>query len=358
MTILDIVSQRLFNQHISRTGFEKPDDVVRWMGAVQAQDYTGALWAVGRRTKNATVEGIEQAIADRKIVRTWPLRRTLHFVAPDDVRWILKLLMPRVIANSRWLFQQLELDDVTLGRCTKLVTKSLQGGKRLTRPTIYKILEAGGIATANQRGLHIIVWLAQNGVICFGGRDGKQHTVVLLDEWVPQGKMLEREEALAELARRYFTSHGPATLQDFIWWSGLTTAEAKAAVDMAKSRLTQEHIGGQTYWLSAALSGEKEPSPTAHLLPSYDEYTVAYKDRSAVLNPLYAKLPNAGNGIFYPTIVVDGQIVGTWKPAFKKESVVITPNYFAKLNKAQSRTVAEAACRYGNFFGVSVVLCR
>jgi hypothetical protein len=326
------------------------------MGAVQAQDYPGALWAVGLRVKNATVEDIEQAIADRKIVRTWPLRRTLHFVAPTDVRWILHYVTPRAIANSRWLFQQFELDDIALGYCTELVTKALQDGKRLTRPEIYKVLEAGGIATTNLRGLHILVWLAQKSIICFGGRDGKQHTFVLIDEWVPQGRMPERDEALAELAGRYFTSHGPASLQDFIWWSGLTTAEARAAVELAKSRLAQETIDGQTYWLSASLSSATEPSPTAHLLPAYDEYTVAYKDRSAVLNPLYAKQKNAGNGIFFPTIVIDGQIVGTWKPAFKKDSIVITLNYFAKLNEAQSRAVAKAANDYGKFFGAPVVV--
>src|SRR5215813_4883877 len=189
MTTLDIVSQRLFTQRIAGTKFKKPSEVVSWMGAVQAQDYPGALWAVGLRARNATVEDIEQAIADRKIVRTWPMRRTLHFVAPADVRWILKLMTPRVIANSRWLFQQLDLDDTTLGYCTELVTKVLQGGKQLARPAIYKILEAGGVTTANQRGLHILVWLAQNGIICFGTREGKQRTVVLLDEWVPEGKM-------------------------------------------------------------------------------------------------------------------------------------------------------------------------
>ena len=260
------------------------------------------------------------------------------------------------MANSRWLFQQFDLDDAALGHCTELVTKALQGGKCLTRQAMYTVLEAGGVATANQRGLHILVWLAQKGIICFGGRDGKQHTFVLLDDWVPAAKILEREEALAELARRYFTSHGPATLQDFMWWSGLTKADAKAGIEMAKSHLVEEVIASQTYWLPASLSLEKKASPTVHLLPSSDEYTVAYKDRSAVLNPLYAKQANSGNGIFFPTIVVNGQIVGIWKRVLKKDSLVITPSYFAKLNKTQTRAVAEAASDYGEFFGVSVVL--
>jgi hypothetical protein len=161
---------------------------------------------------------------------------------------------------------------------------------------------------------------------------------------------------LAELARRYFTSHGPATLQDFIWWSGLTTADARAGLEMAKPRLAQENINGQTYWLPASMPAAKDASPTAYLLPAYDEYTVAYKDRSAVLNPLCAKLANSGNGIFFPTIVVDGQVVGTWKRALKKGAVVITPSPFAKLNGAATRAFAAAASRYGEFLGASVVL--
>ncbi len=352
----DIVSQRLCNQHIAGTGFEKPGEVVKWMGAVQAQDYSGALWAVGLRTGNATRETIEQAIADRTIVRTWPMRGTLHFVAAADARWMLKLLTPRVLANRRWLFRQLDLDDATFARCTELVTNALQGGKQLAREAMYKMLEAGGIATANQRGLHILGWLAQTGVICFGVREGKQTTFVLLDEWLPKAKSLEREAALAELAKRYFTSHGPATLQDFMWWSGLTTADAKAAIEMAKAHLVAEVIAGQTYWVSPSLPVEKEASPTAHLLPPYDEYTIAYKDRSAVLNPLYGKQAHSSNGIFFPTIALDGQIIATWKRTLRKNTLLITPNYFAKLNKAQSHAVAEAANRYGNFLGISVVL--
>lgn len=354
MTSLDIAYQRLCNQHIAEATFEKPSDVVQWLGAVQAQDYLGSLWAIGLRMRNAIQADIEQAIADKTIVRTWPMRGTLHFVAPADVRWMLELLTPRIIAGSQRRFQQFGLDDAIFARSKELLTSALQGGKQLTRNAMYQVLEAGGIAAANQRGLHILGRLAQDGIICFGARKGKQPTFALLDEWVPAAKTLERDEALAELARRYFTSHGPATPQDFGWWSGLTAADARAGLEMVRSEFIQEVIDGRAFWLSASVPTPKVASPAAYLLPAYDEYTVAYKDRSALLDPRHAQ--QAGSSILGPTIAVDGQIVGTWKRTLKKETVIITPSLFTPLSKAKYQALAEAAHRYGAFLDMTVTL--
>src|SRR5262245_18581978 len=304
MTSLDIPRLRLHNQQITQTSLEKPGELVAWMGAVQAQDYLGALWAVGLRMRDATEEMIEQAIADRTIIRTWPMRGTLHFVAPADVRWMLELLTPRVIARCRGQYRSAELDEAVFSHSCDVLVRALQGGKRLSRNAIYKALDAAHISTANQRGLHILGRLAQDGIICFGPREAKQQTFVMLDEWVPVSKSLEGDEALAELAKRCFSSHGPATLQDFVWWSGLTIADAKAGLEMVKPQFIQEVIDGQDYWFVSSLPVVKDLSPTAHLLPVYDEYTVAYKDRSAVLAPEHAK--RSGNGIFSPSIIVDG----------------------------------------------------
>lgn len=326
-----------------------------WFGAVQAQDYVGALWAVGLRMQKATEDAVEQAIADRTIIRTWPIRRTLHFAAAADVRWMLELLKPRAItSNGRRLEKEYELDEAAFARCRDLLERALEGGKQLSRPAMYRVLEAGKISTGNGRGLHIVCHLSLNQILCFGARQGKQHTFTLLDEWAPAAKPMERDAALAELARRYFTSHGPATLRDFIWWSGLTVAEARAGLELAKPHLVQEVIGGQTYWLAPSTPVAKEASLTAHLLPAYDEYTVAYKDRSAVLDPLYARQASTGNGIFNPIIVIDGQVVGAWKRTLKKGALAITPSPFAKLNKAETRAFAAAASRYGEFLGVVV----
>jgi hypothetical protein len=354
--VMDITRLRLHNQRIAGTAFETPGEVVAWLGAVQAQDYLGALWAVGLRMKIAVEANIEQALANRTIIRTWPMRGTLHFVAAADVRWMLELLTPRVVANNaQRLLRQFGLDEAAFSRGKDLVARALQGGKQLTRNATADVLEAGGVSTAGQRGLHILWRLAQDGVICLGSREGKQQTFALLDEWAPKAKRMGRDESLAELAKRYFTSHGPATLRDFTWWSGLTTADATAGLEMARRSLAQETINGQTYWLATSTPATKDSSPTAHLLPAYDEYTVAYKDRSAALNPKYSKLPNYGHGIFNPTIVVDGQVVGTWKRTLKKDTLVIAPSPFTKLKRAETHAIAEAAKRYGNFLGASVV---
>ncbi|MGH9900439.1 MAG: winged helix DNA-binding domain-containing protein [Pyrinomonadaceae bacterium] len=354
MASLDIARRRLHHQQIARSKFERPGEVVGWLGAVQAQDYLGSLWAVGLRTRGAVETEVERALADRTIIRTWPMRGTLHFVAAADVRWMLELLTPRVVAGSRRRHQQLGLDEATFARGKKLFARALRGGRQMTRGALYELLEAAHISPAGGRGLHILSRLAQDGLICFGTREGRQQTFALLDEWAPAAKTLERDEALAELAARYFEGHGPATPQDFAWWSGLTAADAGAGLEMVKAQFIREVIDGQTYWLPAPTPPVKDRSPTAYLLPVYDEYTVAYKDRGAVLDPRHAK--EAGNGIFSPTIVVDGRIVGTWKRTLRKDTLVITPSPFAKLDEAETRALATAAERYGRFLGLPAVV--
>jgi len=343
---LDIARRRLRNQHLARPQFDKPGDVVAWQGAVQAQDYQGALWAVGLRTRGAVESDIEHAIAERTIVRTWPMRGTLHFVAPADVRWMLKYLATRMVARSAMRHKQLELDDAAFARSRKVLVKALQGGRQLTREAMHAELEAARISTAGGRGAHILWKIAHDGVICFGTGEEKRHTFVLLDEWVPAAKMLERDEAVAELARRYFTSHGPATLRDFVWWSGLAAADARAALDMAKPHLVPEKVGGQLYWLDTATAPRARSTP-AYLLPLYDEYAVGYCDRGAILAAKHAS--SAGNGIFKPPIALDGQIVGTWTRARKKDTVVITPTLFGKLGDTGMRAIEAAAERYRRF---------
>lgn len=347
-----LITRRLAAQHLlgntpAPPAAANPDQVVAWLGAVQAQEYPAGLWALGLRVPGTTEAHIESAIANRAIIRTWPMRGTLHFVAAADVHWMLRLLTPRVIARSAGRYRQLELDDKVFTRCRTCIVDALQGGKRLTRPEMYQLLERAGVATTGSRGLHILGHLAQQGLICFGPREGKQHTFVLLEEWVPRAGVLEGEEALAELALRYFTGHGPATLADFVWWSGLTTTEAKAGLRSVESHLVRETIDGQTYWFSPAVNPTATTSLTTHLLPVYDEYTVAYRDRSAVLDPLYAR--QAGNGIFSPCVLVDGQVAGTWRRTVKKEAVRIHTKLFAPLPPASEQALSGAVRRYGQF---------
>jgi hypothetical protein len=197
-------------------------------------------------------------------------------------------------------------------------------------------------------------WLAQEGLVCFGAREGRQQTFVLLDEWAPNTKSMARDEALAKLARRYFTSHGPATLQDFTWWSGLARAEALAGLEMARPRLARETAGGQIYWLASFAPAAGKTSPRACLLPAYDEYTVAYKDRSAVLDPAFAKQLEARSGLLSPVIVINGQVVGTWTRTLKKGAVTVAPRLFTTLKKTEQDALALATRRYGEFLGLPV----
>jgi hypothetical protein len=233
----------------------------------------------------------------------------------------------------------------------------LQGGKQLSRDAMYRALEAAHIPTERQRGLQIVWRLAQEGVICFGARKGKQPTFVLLDEWVPPAKMLQRDEALAKLAQRYFTSHGPATLQDFAWWSGLAMADAKVSLEMVASRLEHTVIHDRTYWFSTSTPSAKNRSRTAYLLSNYDEYIVGYRDRSAIFDASRAHtLDPRGNILFSHTLVVNGQVVGAWKRTLKKRSAVITVNFVTPLSKAENRAIAAAADRYGAFLELPVEL--
>jgi hypothetical protein len=353
---MNIPGQRLSNQYLAEKKLKDAADVVTWLGAVQAQDYLGSLWAMGQRTIDATERDVENAIADRRIIRTWPMRGTLHFVPAADARWMLKLLTPRVVLRSAGRYRQLELDEHTFARSAKVFARVLEGGKQLIRKEMYAALEVAKISVGGQRGLHILGHLAQQGLICFGARRGKQQTFVLLDEWVPAGRDLDREEALAKLARCYFRSHGPATLQDFAWWSGLKTSEARTALEMVQTELVREVNDEQAYWFSSPIQSRSKVrnSPPAALLPVYDEYTVAYRDRSAVLDP--SSSSQSGNGIFSSPIAMNGLIAGTWRRGFKKDAVVITTTAFKRFTRPEAGALQTAANRYGDFVGAPVVL--
>ena len=357
MKNFDIAHLRLHNQRLSITNFTKPADVVGWLGAVQSQDYAGAKWALGQRVQNATDANIEQAFNEGLILRTHVMRPTWHFVRPEDIHWMLALTAPRILALSATYFRKLELDKDTFKRSNVLLTKNLQGGKQLTRAELTSLLQKNSIATDDLlRFTYLIVRAELDGIVCSGARRGKQFTYALLDERAPQTLTIERDAALAELANRYFFSHGPATLKDFVWWSGLTMADANKGLDSIRSQLISEVENGQTYWFADS-TPTRVPSPTVHLLPDYDEYTVGYTDRSAIFDGSHTnKLASRGSELAQYTIVLDGHIAGTWKRTLKKSEVVIELVLFRPLTKAEDRAVADAAERYGKFLGLPVRL--
>jgi hypothetical protein len=352
----EIALRRLASQRIARPLGDDPAEVVRWMGAIQAQDYLGALWAVGARTTGASEQAVAEALATGRIVRTWPMRGTIHLVAPEDVRWMLALLTPRVVQRTQGRLRQLGLDGATLTASERVLTAALEGGRQLTRHALFAVLEDAGISTAGQRGIHILGQLAQAGVLCFGAHAGKQPTFTLLDEWVPAARPLSRDEALAALTVRYFTSHGPATVHDFCWWSGLTVADARAGLATVSEQLTVAQVAGQSYYYDAgATLPEEQGRP--FLLPPFDEFLIAYRDRDASLDPAFSGRVNPGaNGIFQPIVVVDGRVIGTWRRTRKTRRIELAVSPFEPWTPGLPTGLAPAAETYGRFLGLHVEL--
>lgn len=352
MTNSEIVQKRLHNQHLSGVWFKQPAEIVQWLGAVQAQDYASAKWALGLRLPGATDDDIERAFTAGAILRTHVLRPTWHFVTPADIRWLLALTAPRVHALNAPYYRKCELDQQTIRRGQKALTKALQGGRQLTRDELRAVLAQAGIATEGEfRMAYLMMHAELDGLVCSGARRGKQFTYALLEERAPQAKTLERDEALGELIRRYFASRGPASLQDFVWWSGLTMADARRGVAAAQSQLEQASLNGQTYWLAPAAPFTSGALQAAYLLPNYDEYGIGYRNRSAIFDS-----ERGSQLVFNHLIVINGRLAGTWKRTLKKQAVVIETNTFARLTKAEASAVAEAARQYGAFLGLPVVL--
>jgi hypothetical protein len=353
----DITHLRLQRLGIAEPAAETPQDVVGRLVAMQAQDYLASLWAVGLRMQGASEASVEQAIAARRIVRTWPMRGTLHLVGAADVRWLQRLLAPRVLAASAARIKRdYGLDETAFKRCRKVVEQALRNGEPITRNALYQVLDDAKIATANQRGIHITGQLAHEGLICGGPREGRQPTFVLLDAWLPPTPVKSRDEALAELALRYIRSRGPVTAQDFAWWSGLTVKEAQAAFASVHSLLQQDAIDGKVYWLSPDTELVAKPRKSVHLLPPFDEYLVGYKDRSAAVDAAFNRQVIAINGLVGASIVIDGRVVGMWKRSLGTDRVDIALTPFRALSERERSALATAARRYGRFLGSTACL--
>ena len=286
----DLVSTRLRNQKLTRTALRKPADVVAWLGAVQAQDFATAKWGLGLRAHGLTDAVVERAFNEGAILRTHAMRPTWHFVAPADIRWIQALTAARVHRFNGPYYRKSELDPATLSKSRRVLERALAGHTHLTRAEIGVILSREGIQATGLRLALLMMHAELEQVICSGVRREKQFTYALLEERAPARAAFDRESALAELAKRYFTSHGPATVKDFVWWSGLTVGDAKTGIAMTKPVLTSATVDDLAYWFAPSRSSPPPAAPTAHLLPNYDEYSIAYKDREAIRAASYSDL--------------------------------------------------------------------
>ena len=345
LTLLRLVAQR-----IAGPGLDTPADVVGWLTSVQAQDHAGAATSIALRTRSRSRAEVDEALTAGEIVKSWPMRGTLHFVLAEDLPWLLGLTAPRVVQGAAARRAELGLDEQTLEHAREVATKALLGGRELSRAGLLECWAQAGISTVGQRGYHLIGHLAQTGTLCFGPlRDGESQ-LVLISEWVPRPRRLDRDEALGELATRYFRGHGPATVKDLGRWTKLVAADVRTGVAIARPGLERLEVDGVEYLMDPQtperLEGCRRQARGVFLLPGFDEYMLGYGDRSAALSPEFAeRIVPGGNGMFRATVVADGQVVGTWVRAGRgtTRTVLATPftDFSTRVSKAIPRLYDE-----------------
>jgi len=343
---------RMHNLRLSGPSLDTPEAVVRWLGAVQSQDYGPAKWSVGHRTTGVDDAAMDRLFAEGKFLRTHVLRPTWHFVLPEDICWLLALTGPRVQIANAYRYRQLELDSTTLTRSMSLIVRVLQGGQHLTRKELATALERDGISTDGQRLAYMLMNAELNGVICSGALRGKQQTYALLDERAPMARELSHNEALAELTLRYFTSHGPATAKDFRWWSSLTAADIKRGLEMVAPRLQHEQLDDVSYWFAPSTSQPPPAPPMVQLLQAYDEYIVGYSESKYVLDLSgHARWMARARPVFNGVVLLDSQVAGYWRRTPRRGAILIETALHSPFDEAQARALHAAAEDYGAFLG-------
>lgn len=309
---------RLAAQGLAGPRAATPLEAVRRLTAVQGQDHPGSLTSVALRTAGRSRAEVRTSLDRGEIVRSWPMRGTLHLTAAGDLPWMLELLGERALAGLASRRAALDLTDADVARACEAAVAALSGGRRLSRAGLLAAIDAAGVPVTGQRGYHLLWFAAQTGHTCLGPTEDGEQLFVLLDEWVPGPRRLEREEALGELAARFFAGHGPATVQDLARWSGLTVRDCRAGLATAREHLESMTVEGTEYFLDPAtperLAACREEARGTFLLPGFDEFVLGYGDRSAVLDPAFAThIVPGGNGMFRSTVVVGGRVVGTWR---------------------------------------------
>lgn len=352
---MNFTATRLKQQKINYQDLSTPKEVVAYMGAMQAQDLEMSKWAIGQRLFNSTKETIENALNDGTLVRTHILRPTWHIVAGKDIRWMMALTGKNIKTLSATYERKLGMDAALFVKANDLIVKALEGGKSLTRQEVMQELEKGGIQTDSSRAVHFMINAETDAIVCNGTPKGKEITYALLDEKVPKGLIMNKEESLFSLAKIYFKSHAPATLHDFHWWSGLSMTDARAGLQSVKADLEEIIIDEKAYFQPRDLA-VIDAQDSVFLLPAFDEYCVSYKDRSAVFDKHLQGQAITSNGIFKPIIVINGKVEGVWKRTIQKNKVLIEISFFDSSKKIDIEKLQSATKRFGEFLGLEVEL--
>jgi len=351
MSISNISNARLVSQHITNNKFKTIKDLVSHMGAMQAQDYNMAKWAIGVRLPGITEKIIEESFNKGDILRTHVLRPTWHFVSVDDIYWMLELTGPKIKNSLKSRSNELGITPAFLNKSYAVLEKILSNYKHLTRAEIVAALKKSKINVNSSQIYHLMLNAELDAVACSGTMKGKNQTYSLLSERVTKKKKLKKDEALAELAKRYFSSHGHATLQDFAWWSSFSATETKRALEVLKSDIVCKKINSKDYWFlkSSSFLDSTTKKESVYLLPAYDEFLVSYKDRTASISSYEHQLAVSTNGVFRPIIVVNGQVIGRWQRIVKKNHIVVGINLFKSVDKKIKQLIQERAMEYGSF---------
>lgn len=352
MNVSEIIARRLTNQGLVGTTGLSATRVVGHLGAVQAQDYYGAKWAIGQRS-GVSAKAIDKLFDDGRILRTHLCRPTWHFVRPVDIRWLLQATAARVHQANAVMYRKCGLTPKLLARATDLIAKALSGGKNLERNDLMAVLQRAKLDTSDFRSAYYMMFAELEGVVCSGPRAGKQFTYALLDERVPKAAEKTMDEALGELAKRYFTSRGPASLSDFTMWGGLTMAQAKKAISIVAADFHRKTINARDHWYPNDREPFKLKANTVHLLPNYDEYGIGYKDRSAFYDPAQAARPdNRAHPVFRHLILLDGKMLGTWDRQQSAKSAAVQTSTFIPFSAAQQRALENVITEYNVFLGL------
>lgn len=328
----DIALMRLVAQRLAGPRGPTAADAVRRLTAVQAQDLPGALLSVALRTTTPSRADVEAALAGGDVVRSWPMRGTLHLVAAEDLPWMIGLLGPRVLEGAPARRTQLGITDADIEKARGLAVQALGGGRQLRRAEILAALHDGGVEITGQRGYHLLWYLSQTCTLCLGPMQDGEQLFVLMDEWIRAPRHLEGEAALGELAGRFFRGHGPATLKDLVRWAGLRMTEGRTGLAAARDGLATVEVDGVEYFLDPEtpdlLAAHREEALAVRLLPGFDEFVLGYADRTCAVPPEFAdRIVPGGNGVFRPTVVSGGRAVGTWGWTGRgaKRTVTATP---------------------------------
>jgi hypothetical protein len=352
--LADITRKRLVAQQLSGTLLKTAAEMVRWFGAVQAQEYAQTKWGIGLRMPHLSDAAIENEITEGAILRTHLLRPTWHFVSSEDISWLLKLTAPRVEAINAFMYRKLELDKPVFNKCNKIILKILNGNKHLTRDEINTVFKKNKVEADGLRLSYIMMHAELEGIVCSGKRRGNQFTYSLLEEITGKSKSFNKEEALTELTKRYFQSRGPATIKDFSTWSGLTIKECTQGIEMNKSYFETLAFEKNDYYFFRSQALVKKTLPVIHLLPIYDEYIMGYKDRSAMLEFKNVSTP-AHPFSFDCTIIDKGCIIGTWKRIIGKKQVELYYDPFKPFTQKKEKAFNTAIKRFGKFNNMEVI---